>query len=128
MSSQPESIETAIAAARAADEKQADDVVVLDVSEILAICDVFLICSARNQRLVAAVADEIEEQLWLGQDRRPIATEGRDDRHWVLLDYGDIVVHVFHEEDRAYYRLDRLYGDAPRLEWRLAVEVEAVAD
>jgi ribosome-associated protein len=107
----------AIAAAVAADDKGATDVVVLDVSGILAICDRFLICSARNTRQVGAVAEEIEEQLWLAHDVKPTATEGLDARRWVLMDYGDVIVHVFLDEERAYYRLERLYGDAPHVEW-----------
>ena len=110
-----EAVGLALAAAAAADAKQASDVVVLDVAEILSICDHFVICSAPNSRLVAAVAEAVEEQVHLQLGRKPASVEGLDDRHWVLLDYGDVVVHVFLEDDRAYYRLERLYGDAPRL-------------
>jgi ribosome-associated protein len=112
----------AIAAATAADDKGASDVVILDVSGILGICDCFVIASARNTRLVAAVAEEIEEQLWLGHDIKPASTEGLDARRWVLMDYGDVIVHVFLDEERAYYRLERLYGDAPRIEWESTTE------
>ena len=122
----------AVVAARAADEKQADDVVVIEVGPILGICDLFVICSARNKRLVAAVAQEIEDQIAVEIDRRPAAVEGLDDRSWVLVDYGDVVVHVFGTDERAYYRLDRLYGDAPRVDWRpdepASVPVAAVDD
>lgn len=110
----------ASAAAGAADDKKATDVVVLEVAEIIGICDHFVICSAPNPRLVAAVAQEVEDQLAARFDRRPSSVEGLDDRRWVLVDYGELVVHVFAEDERAYYRLERLYGDAPRLEWRSA--------
>jgi len=110
-----EAARLALVAAGAADDKQADDVVVLDVAEILSICDHFVVCSASNSRLVAAIAEEVEEQVQRELGRKPVSVEGLDDRHWVLLDYGDVVVHVFLEDDRAYYRLERLYGDAPRL-------------
>lgn len=108
----------AIVAARAADEKQADDIVVVEVGPILGICDHFVICSARNKRLVAAVAQEIEDHVAIELDRRPRSVEGLDECTWVLVDFGDVVVHVFGADERAYYRLDRLYGDAPRVEWR----------
>lgn len=109
----------ALVAARAADGKQAEGVLVLDVSEIIAICDYFVICSARNARLVAAVAQEIEDHVAIEFDRRPAGVEGLDDRRWVLVDFGDVVVHVFAEEERSYYRLERLYGDAPRIDWQV---------
>lgn len=112
--------EVALVAARAADDKQADSVMVLDVGSIIGICDYFVICSARNSRLVAAVAQEIEDHVAVEFDRRPMSVEGLDDKKWVLVDFGDVVVHVFAEEDRSYYRLERLYGDAPRIEWQAA--------
>lgn len=114
-------LELAIVAARAADEKQADAITIIDVGAIIGICDYFVICSARNSRLVAAVAQEIEDHVAIEFDRQPRAVEGLDDRRWVLVDFGDVVVHVFAEEERAYYRLERLYGDAPRVEWQPAV-------
>jgi ribosome-associated protein len=111
------SLDLARSAASAADDKGGHDVVVLDVSQILTICDAFVIASAGNTRLVAAIAEEVELQLAERLDRRPAAVEGLDARRWVLLDYGDIIVHVFLDEERQYYRLERLYGDAPRVEW-----------
>jgi ribosome-associated protein len=111
------STELAQAAAAAADAKGAQDVVILDVADILGICDLFVIASARNVRQVAAVTEEIEERLWLGHDVKPNSVEGMDARRWVLVDYGDVVIHVFLEEERAYYRLERLYGDATQIEW-----------
>lgn len=111
----------AVVAARAADDKKATDVVVLEVGAIIGICDHFVICSAPNPRLVAAVAQEIEDRIAERFDRRPSSVEGLDERRWVLVDLGDVIVHVFAEEERGYYRLERLYGDAPRVEWRSSV-------
>jgi ribosome-associated protein len=108
----------AIAAARAADDKQATDIMVIEVVEILSICDSFVIASGRTARQVKSIVDEIGEQLYLGHDRKPRAVEGLESRTWVLMDYGDVIVHVFVDSDRQYYRLERLYSDAPQVEWR----------
>ena len=100
-------------AAAAADAKQAHDIVALDVSEALGITDAFLVASASNERLVNAVVDEVEEKLIEQLDLRPIRREGRSEGRWVLLDYGDVVIHVQHDEDRAFYALERLWRDSP---------------
>ena len=107
-----------IVAARAADEKKADDVLILDVGELLAITDAFLIASAGNRRLVATIAEAIETAVKAAGGPGPIATEGLEDASWVLLDFGGFVVHVFLDETRRYYDLERLWADAPRIEWR----------
>ncbi len=116
---QPEAIELARIAAAAADDKHATDILVIDVSEILAITDAFVIASANNRRLVRSVAEAIEEQVKLTCDRAPLRTEGLGEQQWVLLDYGDVVVHVFSDEMRAFYEIERLYRDAPTIEWAL---------
>ncbi len=108
----------AIAAARAADEKGATDVVVLDVGDLLGICGWFVIATASNPRLVKAVVDEVEEQLGELHDVKPRAVEGLAERRWVLIDYTDVVVHVFHTEERDFYRIEKLYNDAPVIDWR----------
>lgn len=113
-----DSIELAVAAARAADEKGASDVVVLDVGDVLGICGYFVVASASNPRLVKAVVEEVEEQIAERFAEKPRAVEGAAERRWVLLDFGDVVVHVFHVEDRDYYRIERLYPDADRIDWR----------
>ena len=100
-------------AAAAADAKQAHDIVALDVSEALGITDAFLVASASNERLVNAVVDEIEEKLVERLELRSIRREGRSEGRWVLLDYGDVVIHVQHDEDRAFYALERLWRDSP---------------
>lgn len=112
--------ELARAAALAADDKGATDVVVIEVGPVLGICEYFVVASAANDRQVKAVTEAVEERLRVDFDRKPRSVEGADARRWVLLDYGDLVVHVFHAEERGYYRIERLYGDAARLEWRPA--------
>ncbi|MDU0368449.1 ribosome silencing factor [Microbacterium sp. NPDC089180] len=104
--------EMAQIAALAADSKSGDDIVALDVSEPLPLVDVFLLVTGRNERNVAAIADEIEEKL-LEAGHKRLRREGRQESRWVLLDFGDLVVHVFHEEERVYYGLERLWKDCP---------------
>lgn len=109
-----------IEAARAADAKSAEDVVVLEVGPVLALCGHFVICSASNTRLVRTIAEEVEAQVAAAGGPRPKRVEGLDDMRWVLLDYGDFVVHVFVDEARRYYDLERLWSDVPRVEWQSA--------
>ena len=107
--------ELVIAAARAAADKLAEDIVAFDVSEQLAITDAFVICSADNDRQVRAIVDEIEDKLReIGA--KPLRREGERDGRWVLIDYGEIVVHVQHEEERQFYALERLWRDCPAIE------------
>ncbi len=104
--------ELALAAAQAAADKLASDILLLDVSEQLVITDVFLLASAPSDRQVVAVVDNIEEQLReLGA--KPLRREGEKEGRWVLLDFGDIVVHVQHQEERVFYALERLWKDCP---------------
>lgn len=100
-------------AAKAADERSAFDLVALDVSENLPFADVFLLASGRNERMVLSIAEEIEDQLREVLGVKAKRREGTDNGRWVLLDFGDLVVHVFHEEDRVYYGLERIWADAP---------------
>ena len=109
----------AIEAARAADDKKAQDVCIMDMREKLGITDFFLIASGRNERQVRRIRDAIEERLReLGV--KPARREGQRFGRWILLDYMDLVVHVFLEEDRAFYDLERLWKDVPLIEWREA--------
>ncbi len=110
----------AIVAARAADDKQATDTLVLEVGPILAITEYFVITSASNRRLVRAVADEVEAKVREASGRSPLRVEGAREQQWVLIDYGDIVVHVFSDETRSFYEIERLYRDAPVVEWNSA--------
>ncbi len=108
------SVELGLAAAQAAADKLASDILLLDVSEQLVITDVFLLASAPSDRQVKAVVDEIEDVLReLGA--KPIRREGTQEARWVLLDFGDIVVHVQHEEERVFYALERLWKDCPTI-------------
>ena len=101
-------------AALAADEKGGVDPVALDVSGPLPLTDVFFIVTGRNERNVSAIAGEIEDKL-IASGVKPLRREGKAEGRWVLMDFGDLIVHVFHEEDRMYYGLERLWKDCPVL-------------
>jgi len=101
-------------AAEAAADKLATDIVAIDVSEYLVISDVFLLCTAANDRQVRAVVDAIEERL-LREGAKPIRREGEKESRWVLLDYGDVVIHVQIAEERIHYALERLWKDCPTI-------------
>ena len=103
-------------AVAAAEEKKATRPVVLDVSEVLGIVDAFVICSGSNDRQVRTIAEEIERKVKDEGGPPPLSVEGLDHARWVLLDYGDVAVHVFIEEARDFYDLERLWKDVPRLE------------
>jgi len=108
-------VELVVAAARAASDKLATNLVAFDVSEQLAITDAFLLASGSNDRQVKAIVDEVEDRLReIGA--KPIRREGERDGRWVLIDYGDVVVHVQHEEERQFYALERLWRDCPLVE------------
>jgi ribosome-associated protein len=104
-------------AARACRQKGGEQTVVLSVGDVLAITDAFVITSGSNPRLVRTLAEEVEEKLKASGGTAPISTEGLDDARWVLMDYGDFVVHVMLSEARDFYQLDRLWSDAERWEW-----------
>jgi ribosome-associated protein len=84
---------------------------------VLVVADEFVVVSASNDRLVKAIVDDVERAIAEAGHGRPLRVEGLDDRHWVLIDYGDVVVHVFLQQTRDYYELERLWSDVPRLEW-----------
>src|SRR5688572_27677829 len=108
--------ELALAAAQAAADKKAQDIVIIDVGDQLVITDAFLIASAPNERQVLAIVDAIEEKLLqLPEKAKPVRREGERGGRWVLLDYVDIVVHVQHSEEREFYSLDRLWKDCPTI-------------
>jgi ribosome-associated protein len=104
-------------AARAADDKQGTEIVVLDVGDIISITERFVLVSAGNTRLVRTIVEEIEAAMKAADGDGPRAIEGLDDASWVLMDFGDVIVHVFLAETRAYYDLDRLWSDAPFEDW-----------
>ena len=107
-----ESKVVAVAAARAAAAKLGQDTVILNVGPVLAIADLFVITSAANARQSRTIAEEVEAQVVAAFGRRPLRMEGLDDARWVLMDYGDVIVHIFLEDARAYYDLERLWADA----------------
>jgi len=123
----PRALELLQIAARAADDKQADDLVALDVSEPLPLTDVFLLASGRSERNVVAISGEIEDKM-LEAGVKTLRREGRAEGRWVLLDFGDIVVHVFHDEDRQYYSLERLWSDCPSIPLDVVTEGESAAE
>lgn len=107
--------EWALVAAQAAAAKKGDDTIVLDVQGVLAITEVFVITSASNDRLVKAIVEEVEAKVDEVGGPKPLRIEGLADAQWVLMDYGDFVVHVFLDEMRRYYDLERLWADVPRI-------------
>jgi len=108
-------IDLAKAAAAAAEDKLASKVVAIDVSEQLALTDIFVLASAPNDRQVSAIVEGVEDRLRaLGV--KPVRREGERDGRWVLIDFSDIVVHVQHEEERDYYQLERLWKDCPAID------------
>ena len=102
------------AAAEAASDKLAKQIIAFDVSDQVGITDAFVLCSSTNDRQTSAIVDAIEEAL-LKVDAKPLRREGDRDARWVLLDYGDVVVHVQHEEERQFYALERLWRDCPAI-------------
>lgn len=124
MTASARALELAYAAAEAASDKLAEDIVLLDVSETLVITDVFLLCSASNDRQVRAIVDAIEERLD-EMDVDPVRREGEREGRWVLLDYLDLVVHVQHSEERSYYGLERLWKDGARIPLPASVQPDA---
>jgi ribosome-associated protein len=112
MSATDHAVSLVLVAARAASDKLASHIMAFDVSDQLAITDAFLLASASNDRQVKAIVDEIEDKA-RDAGRKPIRREGERDGRWVLIDYGDVVVHVQHEEERQFYALERLWRDCP---------------
>jgi len=110
----------AVSAAQVADAHHATDVMILHVGDVLALTEYFVIAGASNKRLVGAVVEEVEAQLKVLVDRAPIRVEGVRENQWVLIDYGDVIVHVFLNEIRDFYEIERLYTDVPKIEWNPA--------
>jgi ribosome-associated protein len=112
----PDARRRAEVAAGAALDKKADDVVVLEVGPVLGIAESFVLASAGNVRQVRTVVEAVEAALTAADGSKPRSVEGLGDASWVLMDYGDVIVHVFLAETRAFYDLDRLWADVPRTE------------
>ena len=116
MAATERAIELAVAAARAASDIKAEEIIALDVSEQLVLTDVFLIASGTNERQVGAIVDAVEEKM-RAAGTRPPRREGEREGRWVLLDFVDVVVHIQHSEERVFYALDRLWKDCPTIPW-----------
>lgn len=106
-------------AARAADDRLGRDTVIIEVGDVISVTDFFVISSAVTSRQVRAIAEEVEDQLTILDGPKPVRVEGRDDHRWVLMDFGGFVVHVLDEEFRAFYDLERLWSDCPRVDWQV---------
>ena len=119
------SLALATVAARVADDSKATDIVILDVGDVLSITGFFVITGASNPRLVRATVDEIERVVKVELGRSPVRIEGLREQQWILMDYGDVVVHVFLDSIREFYEIERLYMDAPRISWAPAVDTDA---
>ncbi|NMM94457.1 ribosome silencing factor [Bifidobacterium oedipodis] len=121
MSALQSSIDAIRIAAEAADRIKATDIVAFDVADLLGITDIMMIAGASNERQVLAVAEEIEKDLFVKcGGRQPRSREGVSEGQWVLLDYGDFVIHVMHEESREFYGLERLWKDCAQIDLQLA--------
>lgn len=117
MSNDIPSLELAVRCARAADDKLATDIVVLPVGDVLAITEYFVVASASNPRQVRAITDAVLVTVREQTGRGPLRSEGVGEQQWVLVDYGDVVVHVFSEEQRRFYEIERLYKDVQAVDW-----------
>lgn len=124
VSSEVDPVVLATALAQAAADMKASDITILDMRGIVDYTDTFILCSARNPRQVAAIADEVRAVAKRRFGMRPLGVEGLERAHWVLVDFGDAVVHVFEQASRAFYNLDGLWQEAPRLEAPQGEETE----
>ena len=118
--SAPDIPDECLVAARAADAKSGEETVILAMGDLLGLTDAFVVTNGRNTRQVKTIVDEVERQVKLTSGRSPHCIEGLDDAFWVLMDYGDFLVHVFMDEARAFYDLEHLWTDAPRVAWATA--------
>jgi ribosome-associated protein len=116
----PDIPDECLVAARAADAKSGEETVILAMGDLLGVTDAFVVTNGHNTRQVKTIVDEVERQVKLTSGRSPHRIEGMDDAYWVLMDYGDFLVHVFMDEARSYYDLEHLWNDAPRVAWAAA--------
>jgi ribosome-associated protein len=123
----PDAVELAVVAAAGADDKKATDIAILEVADLLAVVDLFVLATTRNERQLKAAAESIEDQARERLDRRVLRREGTPTSGWLLLDFGDVVCHVFDEENRSFYDLDTLWGDMPRRDPVTGEYVQAVS-
>ena len=118
-----QSVAVAVCAATAASDLKGSDVIILDVGAVLSIAGYFVIASASNTRQVRAIVDDVESKVKAEFGRAPVRTEGVREQQWTLIDYGDVIVHVFLDTVREFYEIERLYMDAPRIEWEAPTTV-----
>lgn len=118
----------ALAAAQAAADKKARDIVLLDVSDEVVITDIFMIASAPSERQVLAIVDAVEDKLRRELDVKPERREGLKQGRWVLLDFADVIIHVQHSQEREYYALDSLWKDCPAIEFVDSAEIRAASE
>jgi ribosome-associated protein len=118
-------VRTAVSAAL---DKKAFDLDVLEVTELTSIADYFVLCSATSERQTQAIADSVVEQMHSEEKLKPLLVEGTTPGRWILIDFGDFIVHVFTEETRRFYGLERLWGDAPNVTAEFTGEAEAPRD
>ena len=116
----PDVPDECLVAARAADAKSGEETVILAMGDLLGVTDAFVVTNGRNTRQVRTIVDEVERQVKERSGRSPARVEGLDDAYWVLMDYGDFLVHVFMDEARSFYDLEHLWNDAPRVAWAIA--------
>ena len=116
----PDVPDESLVAARAADAKSGEETVILAMGDLLGVTDAFVVTNGRNTRQVKTIVDEVELQVKLASGRSPHRVEGLSDAYWVLMDYGDFLVHVFLDEARSFYDLEHLWTDAPRVPWTVA--------
>ena len=114
----PEARDLAVTVARVADDEHGNEILVLEVGDVLALAEYFVLISASNRRLVRTIVEEVEEQAKQLVGRAPRRVEGIAEQQWVLIDYGDVVVHVFLKEIRDFYEIERLYTDVPKVDWQ----------
>jgi ribosome-associated protein len=116
----PEAHQLAVICAQVADAEHGSDVQVFDVGDLLGITEYFVVVSASNRRLVRTLAERIEEKVKAELGRSSLRSEGLSEQQWVLVDFGDVVLHVFLNEIREFYAIERLYADAPKVAWQSA--------
>ena len=112
-----EARDLAVSAARFGDALKATDVIVLHVGDVLGVTEYFVVMSGSNRRLVDALVEEVEARVREASGRSPVRVEGARENQWVLIDYGDVIVHVFLSEIREFYEIERLYTDVPKVDW-----------
>ena len=125
-SSQPSTADSSLIlarlAAQAADDKQGSDTIVLYVGDVLAITEMFVVTSANNSSQVRTIANEVSSRIRQQLGLSPLHSEGISEQQWILLDYGDVVIHIFSESTRQFYEIERLYTDVPMVNWRASIE------